>query len=91
MNINLEVEPKFHKGQTIWVIDHGYWNDEHVARWNAFKCTVKDVTISIGKGYYDIAYRISEERSEGEEWCFATEEEAKEDCRRRNGKDNSRI
>ena len=86
MNINLEIEPKFHKGQTIWVIDHGYWNGEHVARWNAFKCTVKDVTISIGKGYYDIAYRISEERSEGEEWCFATEEEAKEDCRRRNEK-----
>ena len=84
MNINLEIEPKFRKGQTIWVIDHGYWNNEHVARWDAFKCTIRDVTINIGKGYYDIIYRISEERSESEEWCFATEEEAKEDCKRRN-------
>lgn len=88
MNINLEIEPKFHKGQTIWSVDHGYWNNEHVARWGFFKCTIREVTINIGKGYYDIIYRVGEERSESEEWCFATEEEAKEDCRRRNGETN---
>lgn len=67
MNINLEIEPKFHKGQTIWAISHGYWNPEHVARWGAFKCTIREVTINIGKGYYAIIYRVGEERSEGEE------------------------
>lgn len=96
MNINLEIEPKFHKGQTIWIVDHIYWNNELVARWGTSKGIVKDVTISIGKGYYNIVYQISEEcsegedysedeeYSEGEEWCFATEEEAKEYCRKRN-------
>lgn len=91
MNINLEIEPKFHKGQTVWSIDHGYWNNEPVARWGVFKCTIRKVTVNIGKGYYDIIYRVGEERSESEDWCFETEEKAQAECNRRNSNDSKRI
>ena len=85
ININIKIETKFKDGDEVYIIDHGYINGEHEARWHVCgPYKILKTKIYVINDGVEIIYRFSEEYSDSEEFCFSTKEEAQKECDRRN-------
>lgn len=85
ININIEIETKFKDGDEVYIIDHGYIDGEHKARWHVFgPHKILKTEIYVVNDGVEIVYEFSEEYSDSEKFCFATKEKAQAEADRRN-------